>query len=76
MLQCVIVLLTGTLCQPPGYLALAALLEEDLGIDPSQVEDVIEYSYWPSTSSAFHRVWPCNLIQDVHIALGVVKVSQ
>lgn len=76
MLQCLIVLLTGTLCKPPGYLSLAALLEEDVGIDPSQVEDVIEYSYWPSTSSAFPRVWPCNLIQGIHIVLGVVKVRQ
>lgn len=55
------------LCQsqqelPPGNFAAGALLEEDVGIDSSKVEDVVKYSHWPSTRTAFHRVCPCHLI--------------
>lgn len=85
LLQALLLLLTGTLCQLPccplslhelhsqllcqylhelplGYFAAGALLEDNVGIDLSQVKGVTEYSLWPSTCTPFYRLHPCHLI--------------
>ena len=67
------------LCQllqecPPDYSAAGALREQDVGIDPSQVKDVIEDRQWPSSCNAFDRICPCHLVQDILVVLGVVVV--
>ena len=53
-------------------LLLLVLLQWDAGIDPNQVEYVIEDHHW--LSYAFDGVRPCHLVRDVLTLLGVVVV--
>ena len=53
---------------------LLVLLEKDVGIDPSQVDDVIEDRHWSSSHTAFDGVCPRHLVRDAHAVLGVVVV--
>ena len=57
-----------------ALLLLVHSFEQDVGIDPSQVEDVIEDHHWPSSRTAFDEVCPRHLVQDVHAVLAVVIV--
>ena len=58
----------------PGFPATGALLE-DVGIDHSQAEDIIEDCHYPSSRTAIRdRNTPLHLVQDVLTVLAVVVV--